>query len=58
MNPFARLPPYQYSQLTFKSFSEEEMKNQAGGSSLPAAEVTRADKVELLEGLYPASMVR
>jgi len=41
-NPFEKLPPYQYSQLTFKSFSEGEIRNQAGRDSLPALDATGA----------------
>ena len=33
-NPFAEIPPYQYTQSTFKLFSDEEIKDQAGKESL------------------------
>jgi uncharacterized protein (UPF0254 family) len=35
-NPFSKLPPYRYSQLAFNSFSEEDIKNQAGRRSVPS----------------------
>jgi len=34
-NPFERIPPYRFLQATFKSFSDEEIRNQAGRESLP-----------------------
>ena len=36
-NPFAKLPPYRYSQRAFKTFSTEEIRQQAGLESLPEA---------------------
>lgn len=46
-NPFAKLPAYQYSQKTFKSFSEEEIKGQAGKDNLPAATGSRTEEYEV-----------
>lgn len=44
-NPFAKVPAYEYSQLTFKTFSDDEIKNQAGRESLP-----KVDAFARLEG--------
>jgi hypothetical protein len=38
-NPFATIPSYQWTQSTFKSFSDEEIRDQAGQESL--SEVTQ-----------------
>lgn len=35
INEFAHIPSYKYSQLTFKTFSDMEIKDQAGRDSLP-----------------------
>jgi hypothetical protein len=35
VNEFAHILPYKYSQLTFKTFSDTEIKDQAGRDSLP-----------------------
>lgn len=45
-NPFAKLPPYRYSQLAFKTFSEEEIKNQAGQEALPSVGSRREEDRE------------
>lgn len=37
-NSFAHVPSYQYSQLSFKTFSDEEIKTQAGKASLPGVQ--------------------
>src|SRR5579872_6590463 len=38
-NPFLKLPPYQYIQPTFKTFSDDEVKRQAGVEALPKVPV-------------------
>jgi len=48
-NPSTKLLPYQYSQLTFKSFSEEEIKNQAGRDLLPAADAIRVTTFQVIQ---------
>ena len=56
-NPFAKLPSYRHSQLTFKSFSEEEIKNQAGRDSLPSIDSKREeDQVESPEADLSSSV--
>lgn len=54
-NPFARLPLYQFSQLSFKSFSEEEIKNQAGRGSLPSVGLKRAADEDEDDGVNPGA---
>ena len=36
-NPFARMAPYRYSQVTFKNFTDDEVRRQAGKEALPTA---------------------
>jgi hypothetical protein len=42
-NPFAKLPPYRYSQSAFKSFTEAEIRNQAGIESIPSTSSRREE---------------
>lgn len=42
-NRFSKLPAYRYSQHSFKTFSDEEIVNQAGGESLPTIESKGSD---------------
>lgn len=49
-NPFAELAAYRYSQRTFKSFSDEEIKGQAGIESLPQSGKAIDSTVSQLDG--------
>jgi len=58
-NPFSKLPAYRHSQLTFKTFSDEEIKNQAGADVLPELDPVKAKKEgEVTSGTSPSGMVR
>ena len=57
-NPFAKLPPYRHSQLSFKSFSKEEIKNQAGGDSLPPVGLSRDEDEDALSDQDAGLVVR
>lgn len=48
-DPVPEIPEYKYSQKTFKSFTDEEIRNQAGKEALPegqefALQATSLDK--------------
>jgi hypothetical protein len=43
-NRFSKLPAYKHSQCTFKTFSDEEIKSQAGRESLVGAEILHSEE--------------
>jgi len=58
-NPFSKLPTYRHSQSTFKTFSDEEIKNQARADVLPELDSGIAKKEgEVTSGTSPSSTVR
>ena len=56
-NPYLYLPEYRFSQLTFKEFTDEEIRLQAGAASLPLVDEetvpTKADGDEESEKAQP-----